>query len=165
LINGHEESESNSKWIQRRLSHSKTKRLTNASAKRAIGWGAVAVIIAFFNISYFMGGRIQMFFATYLFSHLPLFMVVFWAVFAPNTLTSRSFKRAVFCGWPAFLLSGILWEISYRRLYRKFGWGVPDLPGEVLAGVLFGWFPALFVAALAGFARSIMDFVLPPERL
>jgi hypothetical protein len=135
--------------------------MTNSTKRRVLGGAFVGAVILFFVLSLIAGGSGQMFIATSLFAHLPLFIVPFWVVLRAQSLSFRIVLRAVLCGWPAFLLSGILWEVCYRALYRRFHWGIPDLPGEIIAGIFLGWFPAIFITAAALVARLILDRLLP----
>jgi hypothetical protein len=140
--------------------------MTNATKRKTVGWGVVGGIVCFFVLSMFMGSSGQMLLATALFAHLPVFMVPFWFIYRQFGLTSHNVTRAILFGWPAFILSAIVWEGCYHALYRRFSWPTPDLPGEFLGGLCFGWFPASLVTGVAVVSRLVVDRVLPdsPDR-
>jgi hypothetical protein len=121
----------------------------------------VGAVVCFFGLSIFHRRSDQVFLATVLLAHLPVIVVPFRFIYCEFGLTPHNVTRAILFGWPAFVVSALTWEICYHSLYRRFGWSVPDLPGEFLVGLFLGWLPASFVTGVAIVTRLVVDRVLP----
>ena len=136
-------------------------RMSLSKRRRVAGWGVVVAIVLFFLVSAMGSSSPQMAVAALLFAHLPAFIVPCYIVFPARELNSGIIRRAIVRGWPAFLVSGVLWEVCYRSLYQRFHWPPPDLPGEVLAGLLLGWLPASIITGIAALVRPAVIWVFP----
>ena len=97
-------------------------------------------------------------------THLPLLIVPFRVILRGGKLNFPTMRLAVLLGWPAAIVSGILWEMCYRAFYQRFHWSAPDLPGEVIFGVFMGWLPAIWVSGAALAAKEFLDRVWPLAR-
>ena len=141
--------------------------MTNAKKRQIMGVAPIAGVMLFFVASLAFGASGQMLLATYLFAHLPLFVVPFRCVFTPPALTLGKVVKTIAFSWIAFFLSALLWQFSYALLWRPFNWDMPDLPGETLMAPLFGWIPAAVLTGVAIIAKLILDrsLPIPPEEL
>ena len=131
---------------------------SNATMRNRLGQMFLLAPIVAFLICFAIGSSFPMFVSTYLLAHTPFLAAVVYSIFR-----IRSLGRVVLIGWVAWLFSAVLWEILYAALYKRFGWLSPDLPGEFLFGLAFGWIPAAIVAGIATVAKMILDRLMPVE--
>jgi hypothetical protein len=108
-------------------------------------------LIGLFVASVALRWRVVAFFGAAVLAHLPFVASVYWAVFRWNGLC-----RPILLGWTTFLLSAVLWEVAYALLYQRLGLPSPDLPGEVLFGIPFGWAPAAGMTCIAEITKNTL---------
>ena len=120
--------------------------MTNGAKRKLSGWGIITAALLYFDTAIWLGDyhhATQAFWATLLVTHLPWLVVPTLVL-----LCGKSFKRAVLFGWLMFVVSEVLFNLVYFSAYQYFGWPVPGVPGGVIAGIFFGWWPGLIAAAL-----------------
>ena len=136
--------------------------MTNAQKRRLICWGPPAGLTLFFVVSYACGGSGQMFLATWLFTRIPMFLVPYllyhWNCPRRRWRTAITFLTT----WFAIIFGAFLWDpILYHLLWRQFGWGMPDLPGEALVAITMGWLGTFFVMSITRALQELVDRRFP----
>jgi hypothetical protein len=96
------------------------------------------------------------FLTTFLIAHLPFVWSIAWSVFRVHRP-----GRTILLGWITWLLSAVIWDAMYAASCRRLGWASPDLPGEFLFGLPFGWIPAALVTGFWGLTKMLVDRALP----